>query len=413
MPLALPYQGHVVLATFACAIVWWITQPLPWAVATMLPFLVFPAAGVMDIVATMRLYGQPIFFWIMGTVLMGHAIEKHGLARRFAISFLALPGIGGRTDRLLFGYMLAVGLISMCVSDATTIAMTIPIGAALARHVKTIAGTPTDAGAHIGTFITLGTLYAAVAGGTATIMGIPHNAIAASVLARVTGHQIGFFEWMRIGVPVFLALLLTFYATLWVLARPDLRDVPGGEAFLRAERAKLGPMRAIERRVVFVFAVMVALFTLPTIASVTLGEQHAIAAAINRALPFWMVPPAVMFLLFTVRSPDEAGAALLTWKDAEQHSPWNTMILVAGAVGMTDALAQFGFVDFVSGIVRNLGIGPTTLPYLAASVVAFTTNFFSGTAATALFSSVLFLLPLKWAITRRRSRSSLPTPRWA
>ena len=82
LPLALSYQGRVALATFVCAIVWWMTQPMPWAVAAMLPFLVFPAAGVMDIAATMRLYGQPIFFWIMGTVLMGYAIEKHGLAHR-------------------------------------------------------------------------------------------------------------------------------------------------------------------------------------------------------------------------------------------------------------------------------------------------------------------------------------------
>jgi sodium-dependent dicarboxylate transporter 2/3/5 len=70
LPLALSYEGRVALATFVCAIVWWVTEPVPWAVAAMLPFLVFPAAGVMDIGATMRLYGQPIFFWIMGTVLM-------------------------------------------------------------------------------------------------------------------------------------------------------------------------------------------------------------------------------------------------------------------------------------------------------------------------------------------------------
>jgi sodium-dependent dicarboxylate transporter 2/3/5 len=70
-PLGLSYEGRVALATFVCVIVWWMTQPMPWAVAAMLPFLVFPAAGVMNIADTMRLYGQPIFFWILGTVLMG------------------------------------------------------------------------------------------------------------------------------------------------------------------------------------------------------------------------------------------------------------------------------------------------------------------------------------------------------
>src|SRR5262245_65159161 len=66
-PVALPYAGHVALATFAWAAAWWIAEPLPWAVAAMLPFLVFPAAGVMDIVATMRRDGQPMFFLCMWT----------------------------------------------------------------------------------------------------------------------------------------------------------------------------------------------------------------------------------------------------------------------------------------------------------------------------------------------------------
>ena len=74
-------------------------------------------------------------------------------------------------------------------------------------------------------FVTLGTFYASVAGGTATIMGVPHNAISVSLLEQFTGRQLGFFEWMRVGLPVFLALLVVFYGLLWVL-RPtgDSRD---------------------------------------------------------------------------------------------------------------------------------------------------------------------------------------------
>lgn len=67
----LPPEGRVVLATFVWAACWWVAQPVPWAVTTMLPLLVYPAAGVMNITETAQLYGQTIFFWIMGTVLMG------------------------------------------------------------------------------------------------------------------------------------------------------------------------------------------------------------------------------------------------------------------------------------------------------------------------------------------------------
>jgi solute carrier family 13 (sodium-dependent dicarboxylate transporter), member 2/3/5 len=378
LPLALSYEGRVALATFACAIAWWMTEPMPWALAAMTPFLVFPAAGVMDINSTMALYGQPIFFWIMGTVLMGYAIEKHGLAQRFALGLLALPGIGGKTYRLTFTYMVIVGAISMFVSDAATIAMTIPIGMSLVRHAHTLAGREAP-GSRFAAFITLGTLYASVAGGTATIMGVPHNAISVSLLEQFTGRQLGFFEWMRVGMPVFLALVVTFYAVLWAMVRPEIRDIPSGEAFLRTERAKLGATRPNERRVMLVFLTMVTLFTLPTVVGLLLGSSHDVARWLTRALPVWVVPIAIMFLLFTLQSTEDDGA-LITWRDAELHGPWNTMFLVGGAVAMTDALTKFGFAELVGGGVAGLGLGSTALPYLAASIVAVATNFISGTA---------------------------------
>src|SRR4030095_3398257 len=90
--------------------------------------------------------------------------------QRFTIAFVALPGLGGRTTRLTFAYMLIVGLISVFVSDAATIAMTIPIGMAIVRHTR-----PQGERKQFAAFMTLATLYAAVAGGTATIIGVPQD----------------------------------------------------------------------------------------------------------------------------------------------------------------------------------------------------------------------------------------------
>jgi solute carrier family 13 (sodium-dependent dicarboxylate transporter), member 2/3/5 len=386
LPLGLSYQGKVSLATFVCAAVWWMTRPMPWAIAALLPMVVFPAAGVMSIGATTELYGHPIFFWIMGTVLIGYAIEKHGLARRFALGFLSLPGIAGRTSRLTFAYMLVTGLISMFVSDTATIAMVIPIGMSLVRHIRALSGAVAVGRTNFGAFMTLGTFYAALAGGTATMVGIPHNAIAVSMIEEFTGRSLGWFDWMTVGVPVFVTTLLVFYVLLWWLVPPEIAELPEGEAFLKAERAKLGPISSNERRVLVVFAVMVLLFILPTVVILALGESHRYSALVERALPIWVVPPVLLFLLFTV--PAIGGDALLGWKEAEQHTPWNVMILVLGAVAMTEALTKFGFVEFMGGVVGGLGLGKLALPYVASGLAAVTTNFISGTAATALYGSI-------------------------
>lgn len=393
LPIPLSYQAHIALATFAWAAVWWITQPVPWALAAALPIFIFPGAGVLDIAATSRLYGQPIFFWTMGAVLVGYAIEKHGLAHRVALAFLALPGVGGRTSRLTFAYLSVVGLVSMFVSDASTVAMMMPIGMSLARHVQSMADTRTQADdeavpPNLAAFLTLGTLYASVAGGTATIMGVPHNAISISLLSRLAQRQLGFFEWMIIGVPVFVALLVASYVVLWVMTPPEIRELPHGEAFLQRERKKLGPIRPAERRTFGVFITLVVLFVLPTIVALVMGARHPVAAWISRAVPFWTVPPAAMVLLFLLPEGGSSGRRLLNWSDAQQHAPWNTMVLLAGAVGMTDALSEFGFVEFMKSLVSTNWNSPLVLPFLVAGITAVTTNFISGTAATALYGSI-------------------------
>lgn len=385
----LPPEGRIVLATFVWAVCWWVAQPMPWAVTTMLPLLVYPAAGVMNITQTAQLYGQTIFFWIMGTVLMGYAIEKHGLGRRFALMFLSLPGVARRTGRLMFAYMMATGLISTVVSDAATIAMMMPIGLSLVDHIQAMAARGQAERTRLAEFVTLGTFYAAVAGGTATMVGIPHNAIAVALLEKYAGRQLGWFDWMTAGVPVFLTLLVAFYVILRVMVPPEIEHIPTARAFLDAERARLGPLTANERRVLVVFAMMVVLFTLPSVLPAVFGPGHALTRTVDRALPIWAVPPAVMLLLFAIPARGgQAGATLLTWKDAERQTPWNILILVTGAVGMADALTRFGFVELMSGVVRDLGVGRTLLPYIAALLVVATTDFVSGAASTTVYASI-------------------------
>jgi sodium-dependent dicarboxylate transporter 2/3/5 len=385
----LPPPGRIVLATFVWAVCWWIAQPVPWAITTMLPLLVYPATGVMNITETAQLYGQTIFFWIMGTVLMGYAIEKHGLGRRFALMFLSLPGAARRTSRLAFAYMSATGLISTVVSDAATIAMMMPIGLSLVDHVQTMAGQSRAERTRLAEFITLGTFYAAVAGGTATMVGIPHNAIAVALVEKFAGRQIGWFDWMTAGVPVFVALLVAFYVILRIMLPPEIDEIPTARAFLDAERAQLGPLTSNERRVLGVFAAMVVLFTLPSALVALLGPAHGLTRAVDRAVPIWAVPPAVMLLLFAVPARGgDGGPTLLTWKDAERQTPWNILILVTGAVGMADALTRFGFVELMSRAVAELGVGPVLLPYIAALLVVATTDFISGAASTTLYTSI-------------------------
>ncbi len=348
----LPYSGRLALALFLWTVLWWVTQPLPWGITALLPLVMYPLLAIMPIGATFRLYGQGIFFWIMGMALLGYAMEKHGLAKRFALRLLSIKGIANTSLRLAFFHMLATGLISMFISDIATIAVMIPIGVSVVSHARTIhAGSesplPAKRGSPLGSFFALGTLYAALAGGIGTIAGLAHNALSISLLETLTGRTITFFQWMKVGVPTFLTLLVVFYFILRFFFPPEFHTIPGAQEFIRSERAKLGKMSRAEINVTLVFGFMVVLFTLPSVVGVLWGAESSLAVALKGALPIWGVPPIVLFLLFGLPENTKTGKPLLTWKDAVEHSPWNIMLLCAGAVAQTDALVQFGFMEFL------------------------------------------------------------------
>ena len=386
----LPYNGRVAFATFVWAVVWWMTRPIPWAISSMLPLVVFPVLGVMSIRATTALYGQRLFFWILGITMLGYALEKHGIAKRVALRFLNLKGVANSTARLTFMYMLAAGVISMFIADVGVVGMMMPIGMSLFAYISGVTGLAREGEnkSRLASFLALGTLYGAVAGGMATIAGLPHNAVGVALAESLTGTYIGWFRWMKVGFPIFIIMLVSFYGLLRYFFPPEISTIPGGKEFIEGELKKLGKMTIGEINVLMCFLCMVLLFTGPSIVALALGATHPTALALRSAVPTWLVPPAILFLLFLLPVNLKKGEGTLVWKDVAEHAPWNIILLCTGAVAMTDALNQFGFLEFTNGLIGGLGMGPVGLPFFAAGATVVGTNLFSGTAAATLFCSI-------------------------
>ncbi|MDA2935187.1 anion transporter, partial [Acidobacteria bacterium AH-259-D05] len=73
LPLeGLSYEGQVVLATLGWAAAWWLLEPIPWAITALIPLVIFPVLGVMSIRRATALYGQNLFFWLLGLLMFGY-----------------------------------------------------------------------------------------------------------------------------------------------------------------------------------------------------------------------------------------------------------------------------------------------------------------------------------------------------
>ncbi len=382
-------EGRITLAIFCWMVVWWTTQPVPWAVAAMLPLVLFPAFGLMNITRTVGLFGQNIFFWLLGTVMLGYAIQRHGLAKRFALWILSRRVVGGSTYRLIFAFMLSTGICSMLISDAASVAMMMPVGLSLVAYIRTVGNIPPAQRTNLGIFMSLACLYGSVAGGTATLVGTPYNVLSVGLLQTLTGRTIDFFDWLKVGIPVFLASLVMFYFVLCLFLKPEISYLPRGREFIQEERRKLAPLSSSERATLFVLVSMIVLFTLPTFIDLFLGGDHSLTRWSRVALSIYVVPPIVMLLMFCTPVNLKKAEFLLTWREVTEHAPWNIMIMCTSAVAVTAALVEFGFIDFAESLIAGLGFGPFYLPIVTSVLVAVGANIVTASAVTALFGTVL------------------------
>ena len=389
--LLIPVEGlsqgaMVASATFAWAIVWYVLTPVPWAITSFMPLIIFPALGMLTINETTALYGQNIFFWLLGTLMLGYAIEKHGLAKRIALTLLGFRNVADDTKALLAMYMVLCAVLSTFIADVAVIALMIPVGMSIFAFVSQVTGL--DSKSRLASFFAMGTLYAAVAGGTATIAGLPHNALGVALAESLAGLRISWFGWMKLGLPISVTMLVAFYILLRIVFPPEISRIPGGKEFIREEKKKLGPMKVGEYNCLVAILVMALLFMVPPLIIMYLGIEHSFSQYLLVAIPPWVVPPILLLFLFLLPVDVKKGEGTLVWGDVVHHAPWNVIFLVTGAVAMTQAMTDFGFVAYMQLRLSEASWGAVGLPFIVAPMVALATNVFSGSAATAIFCSI-------------------------
>ena len=70
-----------------CAI-WWVFEPVPIPVTSMIPLAVFPLVGVLDAGQVGKSYGDKLVLLMMGGFMLSMAMERSGAHRRIALSMV-------------------------------------------------------------------------------------------------------------------------------------------------------------------------------------------------------------------------------------------------------------------------------------------------------------------------------------
>jgi sodium-dependent dicarboxylate transporter 2/3/5 len=395
---SLTQAGVATVAVGILIATWWVTEALPLPATSLLPLALFPLLGVVDIESAAAPYANDLIFLFMGGFMLALAMQRWGLHRRIAL--LTVRAVGTNPVRMIGGFMLATGFLSMWVSNtATTVAM-IPIGLSVLVLVLGDEASETEGGdeetegqeltgqgaSNFATCLMLAIAYSASIGSLATLIGTPPNLFMASFLEEEYDITIGFGEWMLVGLP--LAVVFLFIAWV-VLTRfvypPEMDEISGGGRIIQEQLDEMGPASRGEKIVLTVFVLTASAWILNSILPSIFSSLESALSGVQDA----GIAIIAAIVLFAIPVDWRNGVFALDWRTAAQL-PWGILLLFGGGLSLANAVSETGVDVWIGGLVSGLGGVPVwILIGIIIVVVILLTELTSNTATTATFLPIL------------------------
>lgn len=342
----------------------WITEWLPIPVSSLIPLATLPLLGVLTPAQVGQAYGSPLILLLLGGFLLSTAMSHSNTHLYIAHRILNRVG-SDNPKRLILGFMLTASLLSMWISNTATTLMLLPIAMAIISSQNDH---------QFGVLLLLSIAYAASIGGTATPIGTPPNLIMIETLKDSGLNELGFVDWMRMSMPVWLLFFPVMY---WLLSRQVKTNTSSD-----SHQFDLQAITTAQKRVLWVFALTALLW-------------------VTRTAPFggwkvWLDLPqandasvALLAVVLMFSVPNGQGGKLLTWKQANTI-PWGVLLLFAGGIAIASAFKATGLSALLADQLVFLKDWPVFFVILAVCLlVTFMTEITSNTATTAIIMPIL------------------------
>ncbi|PKI15794.1 SLC13 family permease [Colwellia sp. 12G3] len=343
-------------------VIWWVSEAIPIPATSLVPFALLPLFGIVDHKTVASSLGSHVILLLMGAFMLSTALVKSGAHERMAVYMVRLVGVtSGR--RLVFGFMLATAMLSMWISNTASTLIMLPIALAILSHVNN---------RKLKVALILGIAYSASVGGIGTPIGTPPNVIFMGIYEETTGREFGFFEWMKIGVPVVLISIPLM--ALWLTRSVTLDE--------KIQLPTLPKWRSEEKRTLIIFA-------LTALAWITRGAPFGGWSSffdISIAGDSTVALAAVVIMFMT---PNGKGGRILDW-NAAKEIPWGMLLLFAGGIALAKGFSASGLSNMLGEWLSSLANLPMIAMVLTLClVVTYVTEITSNTATATLLMPIL------------------------
>ena len=203
-------HAWIAVGVLVAAMALFISKVIPlWVTALSIP-VVLAATGTLEPAqVALAGFGNGAVIALAGVFILGAGLEATGVA---TIMGRGLERLGGRSEaRIVVVIMVLTAVMSAFLSNAATVAVLLPAVAVVGRRTQI----PVSR-------LMMPLAYAAILGGTLTLIGTTPNLILAEEMRKRVGSGLGVFEFAKIGAPV-VVLGILYMATIGVRLLPKHR----------------------------------------------------------------------------------------------------------------------------------------------------------------------------------------------
>jgi anion transporter len=374
-------RGQAGLASFALALIWWVTEPVPTYLTSLALMLLLLLTGAAAPKPILDVLGLDVIWLNILAFVLASMLVKTRLARRLALALVVRFGRRASTALLAFVIVQLV-LAPLIPATAARAVMTLP----LILVIAAIYGSTEQAPNAMGRNLLLLNLVGISVLSSTSMTGSSANMIAVGFIQSLGGSRVYYFDWMRLGAPIAIAttLAMWFVGQRWIFPIAPADRTPrlaGGLEAIRQKHAEMGPLSPLEKRAIAIFGLVLALWMTDAWHTRWFGVAipapfAALAGVLIALFPRWGV---------------------LTW--AEADIPWHLIIFSAGAYAGGLALDDTGAAEWlVRGLFQRLSL--ESLPFGAVYTLIVGVMLYSHLVTTSKTVRTMIMIPIIIAIAK-------------
>ncbi len=330
----------------------WITEAIPpFAVGIFLVAMLLLGFGtdyILDEKSSVEMYVDTwtsnVIWLLLGGFFLSEGMHQAKLDN--SLFRFTIHTFGTKPENLLLGLMFTTAIGSMLMSNTATTAMMVSSVLPLVHQI--------GKSSPFSRAVLIAIPAAASVGGIGTIIGSTPNAIAVGALQE-RGITITFLDWMLVGLPTALLLVVLFW---WFLIRNlHLKDI---KLDLDAIMEKDKDIDLTKRRSVIITLVI-------TVGLWLTEPLHGLPLAATSVVPI------VLLTLTQVIAAEQV-----------RNLPWETLMLVAGGLALGIALVDVGLANIIMNKINSLPIAVIGIAVLFSFVAVLLSNVMSNTAAASI-----------------------------